>query len=387
MAESSSGTLRPTGLAMLCTRARRGALPIALASALAGSFALLGCGAGTLPRTPSVVALAGRARRATTAAAATRASAFRFFSPSSFWNEAVRTDAPLDPTSGPIVAALAAAVGAEEQLHRGPWINTTSYSVPVYTVPRHQPTVRVHLANANNPALARAWRSVPLPRGARPAAGTDGILVVWQPSSERLWEFWRLVDRGGRWQASWGGAMDRVATRAGVFERGVWPGAQPTWGASASSLSVVGGLITIEDLALGQIDHALAMAVPEVRAGVYAAPAQRTDGDSPNPLALPEGAHLRLNPSLDLAALHLPPLTMMLAQAAQRYGIFVTDRSPIVELYAQDPTPTGADPYTAPGGFYGGAQPSQLLASFPWSELQLLSMTLRRRRGTGSAGG
>ena len=41
--------------------------------------------------------------------------------------------------------------------------------------------------------------------------------------------------------------------------------------------------------------------------------------------SLPEGAHLRLNPNLNLAALHLPRLTLMIAEAAQRYGIFVRD--------------------------------------------------------------
>jgi hypothetical protein len=143
-------------------------------------------------------------------------------------------------------------------------------------------------------------------------------------------------------------------------------------------LSIAGGLITLEDLALGQINHALALSVPNVRAGVYASPANRTDGRTYDPLALPEGAHLRLDPSLDLAALHLPRFTLLLARAAQRYGIFVRDGASNVTFYAQDPTPTGTEPYGGPNGYFEGQRASALLASFPWSHLQLLKMELHR---------
>ena len=109
---------------------------------------------------------------------------------------------------------------------------------------------------------------------------------------------------------------------------------------------------------MGQINHALAIAIPNPRAGVYASPAQRTDGWSTEPLSLPEGAHLRLDPNLDLAALHLPRLTLMMAEAAQRYGIVVRDRAANVAFYAQDPTPTGTEPYTGAHGYFEGQVPA-----------------------------
>jgi hypothetical protein len=102
--------------------------------------------------------------------------------------------------------------------------------------------------------------------------------------------------------------------------------------------------------------------------------------------SLPEGAHLRLDPALNLGALHLPRLTMMLALAAQRFGIVVRDRSPTVaSFFAEDPTPTGTDPYTGTAGYFEGKYPNELLASFPWGHLQVLKATLHRlghRRGT-----
>ena len=170
--------------------------------------------------------------------------------------------------------------------------------------------------------------------------------------------------------------MSHVSTNSGAYGPDAWPGAGSSWGASASSLSIAGGLITLEDLKAGVINHALALSVHNVRAGVYASPARRTDGASVNALSLPEGARLRLEPGLDLASLHLPRLTLMIAEAAQKYGIIVRDGAGDVTFYAQDPTPTGTEPYAGKQGYYEGLTPSQLLASFPWRHLQLDKMAL-----------
>jgi hypothetical protein len=357
------------------------------------SGAMAGCG-GSAGASPVGSTLASG--RSVGDAHSSNTTPLRFFSPSSFWNKPVSADAPLDPASVAIMGAFAEGIAAQERADDGPWINTAEYSIPVYTVSEDQPTVRVTLdrTRAHVPGaatLSAAWGAVPLPSTAKPAVGTDGSLVIWQPSRDRLWEFHRLVHEPGGWSANWGGAMRHVSSNQGVYGPDAWPGAQTGWGMSASSLSLVGGLITLEDLELGQINHALEMALPQRSASVFASPAQRTDGRSTDPLALPEGAHLRLNPALDLAALHLPRLTLMLAEAAQRYGIFITDgtgASGASTFFAQDPTPTGTNPYAGPSGYFEGKRPNELLASFPWDQLQLLKMELhsvelirlRRRR-------
>jgi hypothetical protein len=312
---------------------------------------------------------------------------FRFFSPRSFWNKPLAPDTPLAPDSSALVGQLDAQVAALEQSKQGPWINTRAWSVPVYTVAAKQPTVRVSLEGAfREPALQRAWNAVPLPAAAQPALGKDAHLVVWQPTTDRLWEFWHLAHTVRGWSAAWGGAIRHVSQSAGVYGPRAWPGAKPWWGASASSLSIAGGLVTLEDLARGRIDHALAISVTDVRAGVYASPARRDDGQSPDPLALPEGARLRLPASLDLSALHLPRLTLELARAAQRYGLIVRDRSYAIAFFAQDPISTGGEPYV--GGYFEGRYPSELLASFPWSRLEVLRLNLHRNgRGSGRAPG
>lgn len=348
---------------------------------------LAGCGAGAShPAQIYGLSLSGAREQSvahasngtpSVAHASSATAPFRFFSPTSLWNTPVPADASIAPNSAAIVQGLAAEVASEEPSEKGPWINTTSYSVPVYSVPANQPTVHVQLASAQpERALQAAFDAVPLPSTAQPAKGSDAELVVWQPSTDRMWEFWRLGYGAEGWQASWGGAMRDVTNNPGVYGLKAWPGSKPWWGAAASSLPLVGGLITFEDLQAGQIDHALAMAVPNVLAGVYASPAQRDDGTSDNPLSLPEGAHLRLNPKLDLVALHLPPLTLMIAQAAQRYGIFVRDKGGNVQFFAQDPTTPGSNPFIGADGYFEGLAPSRLLSSFPWSELEVLSLRL-----------
>jgi hypothetical protein len=377
-----SGGVRPP------PRAYTGPMPAkALSSALAImlicslSSVLAGCGGSAgASQDASVLAATGNDIGRSSATASTP---FRFFASSSFWNKPLSANAPLDPSSAARMRAFVEQIDVEEQSDDGPWINTTKSGVPVYTVPANQPTVPVQLVNhVPEPALSAAWSAVPLPPTAQPASGHDGDLVIWQPSTDRLWEFDHMIHEGDGWQAEWGGAMRHVLSSAGVYGSRAWPGAHHWWGMSASSLSLVGGLIFIQDLELGQINHALEMSLPERAATIYASPAQRTDGESTNPLALPEGAHLRLNPKLNLAALHLPRLTLILAEAAQRYGIFVTDGTGIsgaTTFFAQEPAP-GDNPYTGPDGYFEGKRPNQLLASFPWSELQLLKMEVHKKK-------
>jgi hypothetical protein len=311
------------------------------------------------------------------------------FSKGSPWNVPPPASAPIDRDSSAMIDGLLTEVTAEQLGRRGPWINTNAWSVPVYTVPKRQRTTKVILDHAPDPALSRAFRRVPLPRGAHPAAGTDHHLVVWQPATDRMWEFFGLVRSHGRWRTNWGGAMRRVSRNLGVFGPAAWPGAKPWWGASATSLPLLGGLMRVGELESGRIDHALAIALPNPRAGVWAWPAQRSDGNGSGPAAIPEGARLRIDPRLDLSQLPMPPLTRMMAAAAQRYGIIVRDRAGVITFAAEDPTPLGVvNPYTnnalsgqpLPGGLFDGRWPATLLSSFPWSHLQVLKMSLHRAR-------
>lgn len=307
--------------------------------------------------------------------------ATRLFSADGIWNQAVPPGAPLDPRSGELVAGLAAEAAREQSAGIGPWIATSLSSVPLYEVRADQPVVQVQVDNLApyKLSLARAFRSVPLPAGAEPAPGSDSQLALWQPATDRMWEFFEMHREPDGWHANWGGAMAHVSSNPGWFSTAAWPGAQDDWGATGTGLALAGGLITVRELERGRIDHALALALPTARAGCRALPAPRTDGADPSPGVLPEGAHLRLDPNVNVGALGLPRAAEIIALAAQRYGIVVRDKTAhAIGFYAEDPHRLGRDPYPS---LFDGLSPGELLRDLPWGRLQVLRAPLRCSTG------
>jgi hypothetical protein len=68
----------------------------------------------------------------------------------------------------------------------------------------------------------------------------------------------------------------------------------------------------------------------------------------------------------------------MIAEAAQRYGLIINNRAKDVTFQAQDPEPTGTEPYGGANGYFEGETPIEMLAGFPWYHLELLTMELRK---------
>lgn len=332
---------------------------------------LLALGRCTHGRVVATVAVghSGEAARASRPLRLDPPGCARFFSRRSFWNTPLGRDAPLDPDSGAVTNELLRRVQPGVG-HGPPIINTSAYTPPVYTVGAGQRRIHVWLDRAPQDAhgLDVAFRSVPLPDDARPASGGDRELVLWQPATDTLWEFWQLHRAADGWHASWGGRLSNVSKRGGVY-----PDPRLSWGTAATGLPLAGGLILPWELAQRRIDHVVAMGVPADRSGVFALPAQRADGGSSCRHAPVEGSRFRLDPALDIGSLHLAPAVATIARAAQRYGIVVRDQSGAVAFYAQNSSTFGRDPYPA---LFGGQSSTALLRSFPWSRLQLLRMDL-----------
>jgi hypothetical protein len=211
------------------------------------------------------------------------------------------------------------------------------------------------------------FSDVPVPAVAVAAPGTDKMMSIWSPASDQLWEFWRM-ERGadGQWMACWGGRIDRVSASPGYFSG--------RFGATATGLSATGGMVSLGDVRAGRIDHALSLVVPH--AATYRRvswPAQRSDGEDPNPAAVPEGSRLRLDPSVDVGSLGLSPVAEMIARAAQTYGFLVADTGGAVAVVAEhgaaEQSVTGRDPWD---GLLGGTPDYLMLQGFPWDRLQAL---------------
>lgn len=291
------------------------------------------------------------------------------FAPTSVWNQALASNAPLDHNSQTYVSDL-----LQQVTQDGTWMNTYAYSSPIFTVPATQPTVTVALDSASSAsatALAGTWLTVPLPASAKPASGGDAHMIIWQPSTDRLWEFWEMHQAADGWHAAWGGTINNVSSDPGYYTG--WTG----WGAAATGLPLLGGLIRPSELAAGHIDHALSIGIPAAQAATFAWPAQRTDGYVWSSSAIPEGQRFRLDPTLDLKSIPMAPIVRMIAVAAQKYGIIVRDQAGAVTFYGEEVDAEGqADPYYGPSGYFQGQYISNLLKSFPWSHLEAMNDTL-----------
>jgi hypothetical protein len=183
--------------------------------------------------------------------------------------------------------------------------------------------------------------------------------------------------------------MQHVSTSDGYYTASAWPGLRVSdgwnWGATASSLPVAAGLITGRELRRGRIDHAVAVATPNPCARVFAWPAQRTDGGQQTATCMPEGARLRLSPTVDVASLGLSPVGQMIARAVQDYGMIVRDRTfATVSFYVEDPRTGGKTAYSR--AVWGDGPYWNILDRFPWRRLQVLGMKLCSRAPCVSSG-
>ncbi|MGL4636643.1 MAG: hypothetical protein ACRCWF_11745 [Beijerinckiaceae bacterium] len=317
----------------------------------------------------------------------------REFAVSSYVHRPLPDRSDILPQSAVYVRDLARQVKAH-----GVTVNIDQYTPPIYIVAPNAPTTRVKAARTYEPGwsfapLQQQWTDVPQPADFRPSAGTDKDAIVYQPATGRYWEFWGLEPTGRttvnsagvqmpEWQAAWGGRIDSLSQNGGYFKK---TQQGHTFGVAATSLALLGGMMTIEEQRRGEISHALHIALPETKAGVWTYPAQRTDGNQSRTDAIPQGTLFRLPADLDLRTLSMHPYALMIARAVQKHGMLVRDTAGVVAFYAENPMPRmqgqpqEAHPYFGTGGILqcpsGRAEPAcypdanNRLAGFPWDRL------------------
>lgn len=289
------------------------------------------------------------------------------FADSSFWYQKIPADAPLHQDSSSLVASFDR---QWRKYYNNVGVNTTNYAPPIFVASADTPLRTVRFWDCQNKGytpsqFTAAFAAVPVPADARPAPGTDSELVIHQPSTDKIWEMWKArITLDGNWEACWGGRLDNASTSEGVFP---FPG-----GTTATGLSLAGGLITVEELVAGRIDHALAVSLVEVRRGLFSWPANRTDGYTDSWEAIPEGLRLRLDPTIDVDALPITRTAKIVAKALQTYGMVIRDKSGSVTFYAENVAAEGRpDPYAF---LFEGKAGYQVLGGIPWQRLQAMPL-------------
>ncbi len=274
----------------------------------------------------------------------------RPFAASSFWNTPVGTTQP---------AADSAAIADYFAAHAlYPNMTLHSWGVPVAEARSSDPTYQVPCTVYTSCTLG-AFGAFPIPLTAAPDPAADGHLAVVDPAAGREWDMWQARRSGDSWSASAGAAVSTSGT--GVAPAGTESG-------DAANFPLLGGLVRPEEILQGHIDHALVFGMPGVSKAGNVCPATHHDGSSTDPSAPQEGAHLQLDPAVDVDALPIPQWEKTIAHALQTYGMYLRDESGSLAIWAENPIARGYDAW-AKVGLTGD---SISLAGIPWDRFRVL---------------
>lgn len=243
------------------------------------------------------------------------------FPPGDEFNRPV-AGAPLDPRSEQIIDQILADGG--DGLHPD-FGSNPRYGIPYAVVGADQPGVPIRFTAFGDESDPGPY---PIPPGAPVEGGRGGdgdrhVLVVRRPASPggscELFELYRSFERNGSprngWNADSGAVFDLGAPLAGQRPAG-WTSAD------AAGLPIYPGLVTYEEVASGEIDHAIRITFERTRSG-YIPPATHSASDSCDARRPPMGMRLRLGATYDISGIGGD--AGVIARALQRYGAIVAD--------------------------------------------------------------
>ena len=222
------------------------------------------------------------------------------------WNQRVDS-LPVHPRSDAIVRSI----GLEETVH--PDFGSGRYEgrpigIPYQVVPRGAKRVRVRFEYAGESDRG----PYPIPRSPRIEGGGDRHMLMIQRGTCRLYELFAARKRGS-WTAG-SGAIFNLRSNA-LRPRG-WTSAD------AAGLPIFPGLARYDEVAAGEIRHALRFTVSRSRRA-FVFPARHYASSLTDPDLPAMGQRLRLKRSVDLSS--YPRQARIVATALQRYGMLVAD--------------------------------------------------------------
>ncbi len=222
-------------------------------------------------------------------------------------------DLPLDPGSDDYVAAI----GADRTLHpdfgSGEW-EGGPIGIPYDTVTAAEESVAIvfDVAGESDPG------PYPIPTAARIEGGADSDgdrhVLVLDTDSCLLYElFYAFPQSDGSWMAGSGAVFD---LNSHALRPEMWTSAD------AAGLPILPGLIRYDEVASGEIGHAIRFTAPQTQRA-YVWPARHFASDNADPAYPPLGQRFRLKQSVDISGLSAPVRTI--ARAMQQYGVILAD--------------------------------------------------------------
>jgi hypothetical protein len=300
------GALIGLGLTLACAGS---ATPTATAAASQGVTR-------TAPRPTSAPNVTPAAEGAATgpeqAAAPPSIAGCQMFPADNIWNMPVDT-LPVDANS----AAYVSTIGADRHVHpdfgAGEW-NGGPIGIPYMVVPGTQPKVSVAFEydDESDPG-PYPIPDDPLIEGGPNADGDRHILLVDEDNCMLYELFAAQPEADGTWSAGSGAIFD-------LSSNALRP---DTWtSADAAGLPILPGLVRYEEVAAGEVNHALRFTAPDTR-GEYVWPARHEASDLTGSEYPPLGQRFRLKASFDISG--YSPEVQVIMRALQKYGMILAD--------------------------------------------------------------
>ena len=254
----------------------------------------------------------------------------------------VGPDPVIDPDSPSYVAALVTATGTA-----GFAMMLNQFAIPVYyadaSTPRYNVTLDVYDGLPPTGYCGKKFMSnAPIPSWVAADPGSDGVAIVVDSSTGCTYEFWGYDKKTVYTTPNAYFASAILNASDGIYHDGISAG-------PASNITTLNGVLWPDEVASpAGIPHALALGIngSMVRANQPVPPATHADGAGMTGFTIPEGAHLQLDPALDLDSLGLLPYQKAIAKALQVYGGYVAlaTNGP-VDLYAISPLSSNNNPW------------------------------------------
>ena len=152
----------------------------------------------------------------------------------------------------------------------------------------------------------------PIPPDPMIEYGSDHHILIIDEDSCHLFEIYDASLEAGQWFGGSGAIWD---LNTNALRPAGWTSAD------AAGLPIFPGLVRYDELASGQIDHALRITAENTNGYIWPARHLTSDNDAPN--VPPMGARFRLKASFDIS--EYPELLQPLLQAMKTYGIVLAD--------------------------------------------------------------
>jgi len=235
------------------------------------------------------------------------------FPADNLWNQNI-FNSPVDPNSDAIINFIGSSTPLHPDFGAGLYDGQTM-GIP-YVVVSGTPFVNIRFTaygNESDPGPMPIPTNAPIEGDPKPGNGDRHVLVL---DRENCW-LYELYSSYRQKNGSWNAASAAVWDLLNDEQRPY------TWtSADAAGLPVFAGLARYDEVASGQILHALRFTLQN-SLEAFTPPASHWAQNSTNPDAAPMGMRVRLKSSFDIS--QFPPQSKVILAALQQYGMIMAD--------------------------------------------------------------